>query len=96
MTTVLRMNLQDNNLLLSSDQTSGIQPIIKCLENEDSDLLIAAITDNNLDYQFALAGDHHLNPVERAIQSFKNHLISILKRADALLLTYQWDRLVYQ
>jgi len=28
MTTALRINLQDNNLLLNSDQTSGIQPVI--------------------------------------------------------------------
>ena len=76
-------------------QRAGIHPIIQRLDNEVSDLLIAAIVANNLDYQFASASDHQLNPAERAIQSFKNHFISILNGADASLPAIQWNRLVF-
>ena len=74
---------------------AGIRPIIQRLDNEKSDLLIAEIQANNLDYQYAAAGDHRLNPEEQAIQTFKNHLISILNGADATLPANQWDRIIY-
>ena len=74
---------------------AGIQPIMQRLDNETSDILIAEIQANNLDYKYEASGDHQLNPVERAIQTFKNHLISILNGADTTFLENQWDRLIY-
>ena len=65
------------------------------MDNETSDLLIAEIQANNLDYQYAASGDHRLNPAEREIQTFKNHLISIINGADATFPENQWDRLIY-
>ena len=73
----------------------GIQPIIQRINNEKSDLLIAEIQANNLDYEYAAAGDHQLNPAEREIQTFNNHLIYILNGADATFPANQWYRLVY-
>jgi hypothetical protein len=52
-------------------------PVLKRLDNEVSKVLIKAIKDKGIDYQLASPKDHQLNPAERAIQTFKNHLISI-------------------
>ena len=74
---------------------AGIQPIIQRINNKTSDLLISEIQAKNLNYQYAAAGDHRLNPEERAIHTFKNYLISILNGVDATFPANQWDRLIY-
>ena len=61
---------------------SGIIPVLQQMDNETSKELISTINDKNLSYQVASPGDHCLLPVERAIQTFKNHFISILYGAD--------------
>ena len=48
------------------------------LDNELSKELIIEIEKKGLDYQIASPGDHQLNHAERAIQTFRNHLIAIL------------------
>ena len=73
---------------------AGIQPIIQRIDKKTSDQIISEIQANNLDSQYAAAGNHRLNPSERAIQTFKNHLISILNGADATFPANQWDRLI--
>ena len=70
------------------------KPIIQRLDNETYDLLIDEIQANNIDYQYAAADDHRLNPSEGAIQTFKNHLISIPNGADSTFPANQWDRLI--
>ena len=52
------------------------------LDNEVSTKLIKQIQLDNLDYQLAAPGDHRRNPAERAIQSFKDHFISIRAGTD--------------
>jgi hypothetical protein len=41
-------------------------------------------------------GDHRLNHVERAIQTFKDHFIAILYGTDSGFPVKQWDRLIGQ
>jgi hypothetical protein len=69
---------------------AGIQPILHRLDNETSRELIKAIEDRNIDYQIASPGDHQLNHAERAIQTFKNHYISILYGTDSSFPANQW------
>jgi hypothetical protein len=75
---------------------AGIQPILHRLDDETSRELIQAIEDRNIDYQIASPGDHRLNHAERAIQTFKNHFISILYGPDSSFPTNQWCRLIRQ
>ena len=57
---------------------SGVVPILQRLDNEASKIMIRAIEERKLEYQLASPHDHRLNPAERAIQTWKNHL-SILQ-----------------
>ena len=70
---------------------SGIIPVLQRMDNETSKDLIKTINEKNLSYQIASPGDHRLLPVERAIQTFKNHFISILYGADRTFPANQWD-----
>eukprot|EP00536_Pseudo-nitzschia_multiseries_P014225 jgi/Psemu1/37964/gm1.37964_g len=66
------------------------------MDNETSKKLITYITKNNLDYQLASPGDHRLNHAERAIQTFKNHLITGLNGVDDDFPVDDWDLLIPQ
>ena len=44
--------------------------------------MTAAIEEKGLDYQLASPHDHRLNPVERAVQTGNNHVISDLHGCD--------------
>ena len=59
-------------------QKAVVIPVIQQIDNEVSNRLIKSIEEKNLDYQVASPHDHYLNPVKRAMQIFKNHLISNL------------------
>ena len=61
---------------------ADITPILQYLNNETSKELIASIKRKNLKFQLAAPHDHRLNPVERAVSTFKNHFIEILARCD--------------
>jgi hypothetical protein len=41
-------------------------------------------------------GDHQLNYAERAIQTFKNHFITVLNGADSNFPAKKWDGLIKQ
>ena len=74
----------------------GVISILQRLDNEASKELIAAIQKNNIAYQLASPGNHRLNPAERAIQTFKNHFISVLNSTDSNFPSHLWCRLVDQ
>jgi hypothetical protein len=61
---------------------SGVKSVLQRLDNEISKVLIKAIKDKGIDYQLASPHDHRLNPAERAVRTFKNHLIAILHGCD--------------
>jgi hypothetical protein len=75
---------------------AGIKPILHRLDNEISKDMIAEIEERAMDYQIAAPGDHRLNFAERAIQTFKNHFVSILHGCDPEFPANQWDRLIKQ
>ena len=61
---------------------SGIIPELQRMNNESNKDLINSINEKKLIYQVASPGDHQLLPVERVIQTLKNHFISVLFGAD--------------
>jgi hypothetical protein len=62
---------------------AGIVPVLHRLDNETSTDLIKPIEERNINYQISSPGDHRLIQAERAIQTFKNHFISILYGTDS-------------
>jgi hypothetical protein len=74
----------------------GVKPVLQRLDNEISRVLIKAIKDKGIDYQLASPHDHQLNPAERAIQTFKNHLISILHGTDNKFPAWLWCQIIPQ
>jgi hypothetical protein len=75
---------------------AGIKPIIHRLDNEISKDMITEIEKRQMNYQIAAPGDHRLNFAERAIQTFKNHFVSVLHGCDPQFPANQWDRLLPQ
>ena len=59
-------------------QKAGINPIIHRINNGFLIDLIEEIETRGLKYQIAPPGNHRTLPADRAIQTFKNHLESIL------------------
>lgn len=59
---------------------TGIKPVLQWLDNEATEVLIAKITVKGIEYQLTAPYDHCLNPKKWAIQSFKNHIMSNLKK----------------
>jgi hypothetical protein len=74
----------------------GIKPVLQRLDNEVSKVLIQAIKDKGIDFQLASPNDHRLNPAERAIQTFKNHLIAILHGCDKRFPVWLWCQIIPQ
>ena len=66
------------------------------LDNEVSKKLVEKIQEDKLEYQLSAPGDHRQNPAERAIQSFKNHFISIRSGTDDKYPRNRWDLLIEQ
>ena len=75
---------------------TGITAILQYLDNETSKELIALITNKNLKFRLAVPHDHQLNPIERAISTFKNHFIAILEGCDERFPKYLWCQLIPQ
>ena len=67
------------------DIQAGIQPELQRLDNETSKELIAEIKKKELKYQIASPGDHRQLAAERAIRTFKTHMISFLLSCDPSL-----------
>jgi hypothetical protein len=74
----------------------NVTPILHRLDNEVKDLLFAAITANNCKFQIATAHSHRQLIAERAIQTYKYHLISVLNGTDRNFPAYLWCSLIEQ
>ena len=74
----------------------GFEPVLQRLDHETSVDLIHEIEAKGLDYELAPPGNHRQNPAERAIQSYKSHLISIINGADERYPDDAWDYLIPQ
>ena len=70
------------NKLYNDLRKAEITPVILQLDNENSKEMIEEIKEDDLEYQIVPPGSHRTLSVERAIQMFKNHFISILWGTD--------------
>ena len=75
---------------------AGLRPRLQRLDNECSDILKAYMTDIEVDYQLVPPGVHRRNAAERAIRTFKNHLIAGLCSVNPKFPLHLWDRLLPQ
>ena len=74
----------------------GVKPTVQRLDNEASKAYTDNITKHGLKYQLTPAQMHRRNIAERAIQTFKNHFITVLAGADSSFPKNEWDRLLPQ
>ena len=76
--------------------SKGLKPTIQRLDNEVSKAYINNIKKHGMEYQLTPAQIHRRNIAERAIQTFKNHFITILAGTDSNFPKNEWDRLLPQ
>jgi hypothetical protein len=74
----------------------GNQPRMYILDNEASAQLKQALAKYALTYQLVLPHLHRRNPAERAIITFKNHLLACLATCDSDFPVSEWDRILFQ
>jgi hypothetical protein len=74
----------------------GLKPKLMKLDNEASKLLKTYLHQQNITFQLAPLYSHRLNAAERAIRSFKEHLIAGLCSTDKSFPMHLWDRLLPQ
>ena len=77
-------------------KTKGHVIDIARLDNETSVQLETFLRDASVPFQYVPPEDHRSNRAERAIQSFKNHFISVLATIDDTFPMAHWDELLLQ
>jgi hypothetical protein len=90
--TILAATKKMHNILRSK----GRGPQLHILDNECSDIMKSYFNQSNIKYQLAAPGQHRTNAAERAIRTFKNHLIAGLCSTDNEFPIHLWDRLLPQ
>jgi hypothetical protein len=75
---------------------SGLKPKLMRLDNEASKLLKTYLHQQNITFQLVPPYSHRQNAAERAIISFKDHLITGLCSTDKSFPMHLWDRLLPQ
>jgi hypothetical protein len=76
--------------------TRGLKPKLMKLDNEASKLLKTYLHQQNITFQLVPPYSHRQNSAERAIRSFKDHLIAGLCSTDKSFPMHMWDRLLPQ
>jgi hypothetical protein len=74
----------------------GIKPKLQTLDNEASTALNNFFTFNDIAYQLIPPHYHRRNAVERAIRTFKEHIVAGLSLVDPAFPLHLWDRLLPQ
>jgi hypothetical protein len=74
--------------------TRGLKPKLMKLDNEASKLLKLYLHQHNITFQLVPPYSHRRNAAERAIRSFKDHLIAGLCSTDKSFPMHLWDRLL--
>jgi hypothetical protein len=74
----------------------GFKPKIQTLDNEASTALKNVFTANNVDYQLVPPHCHRRNAAERAIRTFKEHVVAGISSVDPTFPLHLWDRLLPQ
>ena len=75
---------------------AGLKPKLHRLDNECSAILKEFMQTEEIDCQLVPPGIHRRNAAERAIRTFKNHLIAGLSSTHPDFPIAQWDRLLEQ
>ena len=74
----------------------GFPPTFHVLDNECSQMIRDHLASLQITVQMTPVGSHRRNAAERAIQTFKNHLIAGLCTTDPQFPLHLWDRLLPQ
>ena len=74
----------------------GLKPQLQRLDNEASRALKTYMTEQEVDFQLVPPHAHRRNAAERAIRTFKNHVIAGLCSTDRNFPLHLWDRLLPQ
>jgi hypothetical protein len=74
----------------------GLKPKLMKLDNEASKLLKTYLHPHKIKFQLVPPYGHRRNSAERAIRSFKDHLIAVLCSTDKAFPMHLWDRLLPQ
>jgi hypothetical protein len=74
----------------------GLKPKLMKLDNEASKLFKAYLHQQDITFQLVPPYSHRRNSAERAIRSFKNHLIAGLCSTDKSFPMHLWDRILPQ
>jgi hypothetical protein len=74
----------------------GNQPKMCILDNEASADLKKGLKKCGLDYQLVPPHVHRRNAAERAMRTFKSHLLAFLATCDPDFPVAEWDRLLFQ
>ena len=77
-------------------QTNGYAPDLHIIDNECSDILKQAFMKYHIDFQRVPPHTHRRNAAERAIQTWKNHLLAGLSTCDPDFPPTEWDLLLPQ
>jgi hypothetical protein len=72
----------------------GLQPKLVRLDNEAAQLLKSYLYDKNITFQLVPPYSHTINAAERAIRSFKDHLISGICSIDKEFPMNLWDTII--
>jgi hypothetical protein len=74
----------------------GNQPKIDILDNEASADLKKGLKKYGLEYQLVPLHVHQRNAAERAVQTYKNHLLAFLATCNPNFPVSEWDQLLFQ
>lgn len=89
--------LQAYEVIIQLLISRGVRPKLQRLDNEASAALKQYLREEiGIDYQLAPPGMHRRNAAERAIRTFKNHLIAGLCTCDPTFPMHLWCRLIKQ
>ena len=77
-------------------KSKGFTPKLHRLDNETSKIMTEYMDKEGITYQLTPAGSHRRNIAEKAIQTFKNHFVSILCGVDEKSPMSLWDKLMPQ
>jgi hypothetical protein len=77
-------------------KSRGLTPKMQILDNEASKLLQEYIKSQGVEFQLAPPHVHRRNAAERAISTYKDHLIAGLSSTDKEYPLHLWDKLIAQ
>ena len=88
--------LRVHDVVIEYLEVRGLKPSIQRLDNEASKAYKHQIQNHNVQYQLTPEKIHRRNIAERAIQTFKNHFITILAGVNSQFPKNEWDKLLPQ